>query len=112
VTAPVPRIARLVLLPAGARRWLLGATPQLTPNGGVTHGAIVRWQHLILHKSGSEEWAAFQDAFWNEYRDIMFEWHRRRGYEVPRRCLAHARERAFLRRARERARALRRSAHH
>jgi hypothetical protein len=95
-------------LPMGAARWLLGRDPELTDNGGVRHGSIVRWRHLIVHKSGLEDWHAFLAQFWAEHRAAVLDWHAARGFAIPARRLGHEAERAFLRRSRKRGRAKRR----
>jgi hypothetical protein len=89
-------------LPMGAARWLLGRDPELTDNGGVRHGSIVRWRHLIVHKSGLEDWHAFLAQFWAEHRAAVLDWHAARGFAIPARRLGHEAERAFLRRSRHR----------
>jgi hypothetical protein len=85
-------------LHAGALRWLLGAYPQwIYAKGDCSHGAIVRWRHLIIHKSGRKEWEQFQEDYWNEWRNTMIAWHLQRGWRAPPSHLrGHQAERGWL----------------
>jgi hypothetical protein len=84
VTASIPTRLQRERLPFGLRRWLMGG-----------RGGALYWlspYHVFKDPEG----------FWALHRDWLFQWHEQRGYPTPKRELGHVRERAFLRRARER----------
>lgn len=84
-------------LPMGAARWLLGAAPQLDGMGSCSHGAIIRWRHLIVHQSGRQQWEKFQEDYWDLWRNTIIAWHLVRGWQHPPGHLrGHEAERAWL----------------
>jgi hypothetical protein len=72
MTKPKPRLGRLPGLHMGALRLLLGAEPI----GGVKHGSIVRYRHLIAHCYSEADWEAHKKALQKEFGPLVRE-HRR-----------------------------------
>jgi hypothetical protein len=67
VTKPRRHIGVLPGLPWAARKWLLGARPELTEDGGVTNSGIVRLRYLVVR--------GYTDDVWAKYlTDLQREW--------------------------------------
>jgi hypothetical protein len=93
VTPRRPHRGRKLGLPFSARRWLLGARPRLTGDGGVANGGIVRLRHLIVHASTDAAWAAYLDDLQRQWGPTV-----RSKQKIWRQRRAEARKRASGRR--------------
>jgi hypothetical protein len=98
VTPRRPHRGHRLGLPWAARKYLLGARSQLTADGGVRNGGIVRLRYLDLHLYGEKDWERYLRGLQREWgpliRDKRRVWRERKAAARQR-----AREARRLRRA-------------
>jgi hypothetical protein len=72
VTPSRPHRGHRLGLPWAAKKYLLGARPKLTDDGGIKNGCIVRLRHLVL-KLNDEDWKTYLRDLRREYGPLVRE---------------------------------------